>query len=193
MPRLVKRRNYRQAGTTRASAVRWQETRWHDPSTMDLRQAFGLGCYMFRHICGVLQEPGNQWSRLCGGLSWGRERGKILSSTDNLPVPTSRHWNIWCIGPQHQSLPEGSGETGNRGSNGNTLPLPAHLCEGKHSSYYGLRPPALTAFIVQLCFISWYVTVSGKTNLSLKLKKLGFCYPWTQSTLGFVIVPVASQ
>ena len=27
----------------------------------------------------------------------------------------------------------------------------------------------------------------------MKLKKLGFCYPWTQSTLGFVVVPVASN
>ena len=36
------------------------------------------------------------------------------------------------------------------------------------------------------------VTVSGKTNLA-EIKKVGFCYPWTQLTLGFVVVPVASQ
>ena len=40
---------------------------------------------------------------------------------------------------------------------------------------------------------SSYVTISGKTNLLAEIEKLGFCYPRTQSTLGFVVVPVASQ
>ena len=35
------------------------------------------------------------------------------------------------------------------------------------------------------------VTVSGKTNFLAEIEKVGF--PWTQSTLGFVVVPVASQ
>ena len=46
---------------------------------------------------------------------------KVLLSTDNLPIPASRHRNIWRSGFGETS------ETANRGGNGNVIPSAAHL------------------------------------------------------------------